>query len=91
MQHIGHVGHREELLHIRKAVCLGQTVRVFRVNLGLTRQLTGHLQVADQLFLTTSTLGNLDDFLKVRWVLCANVRVHRIFDTQSIELSFTKT
>ena len=85
-QHIRDVCHREEFLHVGKAVRLCEAIRIFRIDLRLARLLAGHLQEADKLLFTASALRNLDHLVKVSWVLCTHVRIDGILHTQAIEL-----
>ena len=75
IQDIGNVRHSQEVLHIVQPVGLGISVSELRINFGFAEGFTSHLKVADKVILLACSIGNLDEFVKVRWVPSLNVRV----------------
>lgn len=75
LKDISNVGHAKEVFHVVQAIGLCVSIGKLRIDLGLAKRLAGHLEVADQIVVLASPVGEFDDFKEVAGVFSLDIGI----------------
>lgn len=75
LEDISNVGHAKEVFHVVQAIGLGVSIGKLCIDLGLAKRLASHLEVANQIVMLASPVGEFDDFKEVAGVFGLDVGI----------------